>query len=47
MGNVTTYMGRTGDATDHIKASMGKPVNKSMNMSIPDESQVPIVDEDQ
>ena len=41
VGNVTTYMGRTEEAADEIRAQIGKPVNKSFNKSIPDVPELP------
>ncbi|XP_075248030.1 protein Flattop homolog isoform X2 [Convolutriloba macropyga] len=41
VGNITTYMGRTEEAADEIKASIGKPLNKSFNKSMPDVPELP------
>jgi len=41
VGNITTYMGRTKEAEEEIKASIGKPLNKSFNKSLPDVPQLP------
>ena len=41
VGNITTFMGRTEEAVDEIKAATGKPLNKSFNKSLPDEPELP------